>query len=876
VRWASEARERARALVHRSREEAELEEELRFHLEMETEKNVRSGMSREEAARRARLAFGGLEGHREAVRDARGVPVLEELWLDGRYAARSLLRGGSLPWVVVATLALGLGASVAIFSAGRALVTHPVPYPAPERLLSVELSGPRGVGLLPREEDLSVWRREAASLVTLAGHTLGPRIAGNGERSTHTWSLEVTGEWFGVLGANPRLGRTLVPADAAPEVEPVAVISHRLWHELYGGDERVLGRALHLGGRMHTIVGVLAAGHAFPAPVDAWVPLAGASGAAPRAEPRHLSVIGRLAPGADRREVGVALSAVQRALDAERPEAERASTAEILPLPGREGEQHRTALLLLLGAVLFLLLIGTANAAGLMTTRALDRRREMGIRASLGAGRFRLVRQLLVESLLLALVAGAAGVLVAYLTLLAIRHGAPGSLTGQVLGWDRLGLDGTALGFALALSVLTGLLFGLAPALGAVGRNVGAALRAGTAAATEDRGRGRATRALLALEVTLSLTLLLGAGLLARSLGNLMGADPGFRADGVIVMEWSLPRDRFAEPEARRAVQRSLLERVEAMPGVAEAGLASNLPTTLPGFGRRREYRQAGEAEESFSAHWRPVSPEYLTALGVPLKRGRAFGAGDGQGAPRVAIVSESLARRHWRDGANPVGERLIVGEDEWTVVGVAGDVHHFGTGFGPPPTLYVPQEQDPSISGFLAARVDGGGAELGRGLRQEFWSVDAGIAVGQPRSMQREIRDFLADQRMMAYLMSVYAAMALVITVISLYTMVAHSVVRRRRELGIRLALGARPARVVAAALRPGLAWVGAGLLAGILLSAALAQGMAGLLHGVAPLDPVVFLLLPAAVLTLALIAALIPARHATRQNPVETLRTD
>ena len=469
------------------------------------------------------------------------------------------------------------------------------------------------------------------------------------------------------------------------------------------------------------------------------------------------------------------------------------------------------------------------------------------------------------------------GVAVAHLLLQALRLGVPEELTEQILGWERLGLDAQALLFAVGLSVVAGLLFGLAPAIGAIRGDPTASLR-GARVATADRGESRLARLLLAGEVALALTLLLCAGLLTRSLVELMGAEPGFEPRGVVAFEWILPEERYEGQASSERFQAPLLERVGSLPGVRSVGLVSHLPAGHPGFGPRREYRVEGSdpSAEASRAAWRPVTPAYLATLGIPLLRGRPFSAADGEAAPRVVIVGEALARRHWPDGADPVGRTLRIGEESWTVVGVAGDVHGFGVGSGPAPTLYVPQAQSPTRSGFLVARVAGDPARVGALLRGEIWSIDPHIAVGEVRTMERVIRDFLADQRVMAYLLAVYAAMALVITVISLHALVAHSVTRRRRELGIRLALGAQPGRIVAGAMARALAWVAAGIGCGLLLAAGGARLIGGMLYGVGPLDPLVYVLVSGGLAGVAALASFLPARRAARVDPTVALRTE
>jgi putative ABC transport system permease protein len=857
--------------------EHETEEEMRLHLELRAEQLERRGLSPEAARAEARRRFGPPCIVQRAARRREERLRLRE-WLDSvrqdvSYGARQLVKNPGHTAAVVATLALGLGASVAIFSAGRAIVSHAIPFPESQRLFSVDMLAEDGFGRIPSYEDFGVWKAEVASVARLAGFTHGSEMVGNGNQTIYAWSLQVTPDFFPVLRPRTLLGRPLLPGDERADAAPAAVVSPRIWRELLGSDDDAVGKPIVVGGRMYTVVGVLASGQAFPAPIDVWTPITPAT---EDLSSLHVSVIGRLRPGATTREAQAALRTIQLGLDAGRPADERWGPAEILPLTGRNADFHKTAAVVLVAAVAFLLLIGTANAAGLTTTRAIERRHEIAIRASLGAGRWRIARQLLTESTLLALAAGACGVAVAHLMLQALRLGMPQDLTRQILGWERLGLDATALLFAVGISLAGGFLFGLAPAITAVRRDPAGALRDGARSATTDRGGSRLARLLLAGEIALALPLLLTAGLLTRSMLELTGAEPGFEPKGVVAFEWILPRERYEGQERVERFQTPLLERLRSVPGVRSAGLISDLPATLGG--PSREYRVEGTdaVAEAPRAAWRRITPGYLETLRIPLARGRQFTPADDTHAPRVAIISEALARRHWPESADPLGPRLRIQDEDWLVVGVAGDVHSFGAGSAPAPTVYVPQAQSPTRSGFLVAQVAGDPSRVGALLRREAWNIDPDVAVGEARSMERVIHDFLADQRVMAYLMAVYAAMALVITVVGLYALVAHSVARRRREFGIRLALGAGRRRIVAEAMERGLAWVGAGIAGGFLIAAGGARLLAGMLYGVKPLDPLVYGVVCGGTIVVALLASYLPSRRAARVDPAIALRAE
>jgi predicted permease len=427
---------------------------------------------------------------------------------------------------------------------------------------------------------------------------------------------------------------------------------------------------------------------------------------------------------------------------------------------------------------------------------------------------------------------------------------------------------------ALLLAALTGALIGIVPARRALRGDLTAHLREGAPTATAGRRGSRVARLLLSGEVALALLLLLTAGLLTRSMLALLEADPGFDAGGVLTIQWALPPERYDGQEAVVRFQVPLLERLAAIPAIRSAGLVSNLPMSRTGWTRR--YRIEGDAAEADSrlANFRPITPGYLPTLGIALTSGRHLLRTDAAGAPRVAIVSEALARREWPDGASPLGRQLKLDGEGWTVIGVVEDVHDYGVGRSAGPTIYVPQAQAPTLAGFLALRVAGDPAAFVHQVRQEIWDLDPEIALGEIRTLSRMVQDFYADSRLLAQMMVAFAAISLLITVVSLYTLVAHSVARRRREIGIRIALGARPRQILVDAMARGVVWVGVGIALGLALSAGVAQLLKALLYGIGPLDPMVFLLVPGGLLGVALLASYLPAAGAAGVDPTEALR--
>lgn len=795
---------------------------------------------------------------------------LESLAQDVRHASRMLRKRPGSTGVILATLALGMGTSIMIYDAGRALATEAVPFSQPERLVTVDVRGTRGVDLDPSYADFRIWESGADPLLTLGAYTSRDHFVSDGTRTFRVPGSRVAGDFFSVLAIDPLLGRLLSPEQVAPGEGRVTVITQRLWERRFGADPEIIGSPIRIDGRLHTVVGVVASGLQFPAGADLWTPV---DATADDAASLRLNVIGRLEPGAARQKAQTALATIQRGLDMERPAQERAQTLTVLPLTGRPSGSDSTALLLLQCTVLVLLLIASANAAGLMLTKAIERRQEIAIRASLGASRGRVLRQLLVESTLLALVSGALGLLVADVGIAALRSALPAAMTRHMLGWERFGLDAQTAAFALVLAALTGIAFGMIPALRAVRGDLTAHLREDAPTATGGRRGSRIARMVLSGEVALALTLLLTAGLLTRSLLGVLAADPGFNAEGVLTVEWALPPEAYDRQDAIPRFQAPLLARLRGMPGVRSAALVSNRP--MGGTWSSKAYRVQGSAPdaEAQSASWRSITPRYLSTLGIPLREGRHFARTDGSAGPRVAILSEAMARRHWPEGLDALGRTLEVEGEAWTVVGVAEDVYDYGVQRPAIPTIYVPQAQSPSRAGFLAVRVAGDPAVLAPRVRQEIWRIDPDIALGETQTLPRMVETFYADERVMALLMAVFAAISLLITVVSLYTLVAHFVARRRHEIGIRLALGAGPRRIVIDAMSQGILSVGVGIAVGLALAAAAAQALGAMLYGIGPLDPVVFVLVPGGLLAVAVLASYVPALGATAVDPAEVL---
>ena len=858
-----------RALVSREAVERELDEEIRFHVEREAERLSRlEGLDSTQARRRALIALGGVEPTKERVRQARWTRWPEDIGRDVQYGLRSLRKRWGMTTAAVVVLAVGIGASAMIYDVVRALATDAVPFPDPDRLVTVSLRNERGQGLAASLYGLQTWLQGSAGSVALAGYTSDEFFVGGDGETFRVQGARITHGFFDALGVTALRGR-LSPADDT-ESEAVAIITERFWASRFGSEASVVGRSVRIDGTEHTVIGIVPSGQQFPPAADVWIPL----GRSTADDSLRVTVLGRLVTGATTTEAEAALATMQRGLDRERPQEERASRLVVEPLSGRPGGDDLIALVLLQCSVLVLLLITSANAAGLMLTRAIERRRELAVRTSLGAGRGRLVRQVFVESALLAASAGLLGLGLAQVGILLLRNAVPDSISRGMLSWERFGLDGNTIVVAMVvMPALTGVMIAILPALRAVRGDLKLHLRDDAPTATYGRRGSRLSRLLLSAEVALSMTLLLIAALLTRSLTTQLRSDPGFDADGVLVVEWAVPpRDNHAGDAVAR-LQQQLLERLAAIPEIDAAAIGSTLPMSRRWSTRQYRLTESDPDADPYYANWRSITASYLRTLNIPLLAGRRFQESDDESAATVAIISESMASRHWPDGS-ALGRQIEVDARTWTVIGVAGDVHDAGAQRPAAQTIYIPQAQSPGTTGYLAVRASGNPADFAQHVRQEMLSIRSDMAIGDIRTLPDMVREYYAGERLMVQLMAAFAFASLLITVVSLYALAAHAVIRRRREIGIRLALGAFPRQILTVVMQQAFASVVGGISFGMLLAAGAAQMLGGMLYGVRPIDPLAFTLLPASVLAVAIVASLIPSLRATKVDPTRALR--
>ena len=797
---------------------------------------------------------------------------------DLRYAFRQLIKSPGFTAVTILTLALGIGACTAIFSVVNAVLLRPLDYPDPARLVIIRETQ------LPEFPEFSVsppnyldWEKQTKSCENLAAYS-GSRInlTGDGEPQQLV-GVRATAHYFDVYGVKPALGRTFLPEEDAPGKSHVVVLSYPFWQRVFGGTSDVVGRPIQLNGEPYTVVGVAPRGFGLASKVDAWMPMAfePKETANDNRGAHYLSVAGRLRPGVTVAQAEAELKVLAAQLATQYPDSNKGWGILMMPLQDYSVRDVRTVLYTLLGAVGCVLLIACANIANLLLSRATARHREISIRAALGASRARLVRQLLTESVLLALCGGLAGMLLARWGLDALLALAPASLPRVT----DIHLDGGVLVFSLALSIITGLVFGIAPAWLAARADVNEALKQGSRGSTEGGARGRLRSALVVIEVTLALMLLGGAGLLARSFMQLARVDPGFTPENATVIRLSLPQKKYALPEQQTAFANALLERMKNLPGVQAAGLTHSMP--LVGdyvLGFNIEGRPAIAPSDLPNTNYYAVTPEYFRAMGIRLVRGRVFTAQDDAKAPRVAIINETMARQHFPN-EDPIGKRINItnGPDAWReIVGIVGDIKQYGVDKATSNQSYEPFAQAPFSSLNVVIRTSGSPAALLSAIRPTVYAVDKDQPIGTIRPLEEIMADSIARQRFAMTLLTVFSLVALVIAAVGIYGVMAYSVVQRTGEFGIRMALGAQQRDVLRLVLTQGGKLIGLGLIIGLAATLAASRAMGSMLFNTSAQDPLTLATITLLLGAVALIACLLPANRATKVNPIEALRVE
>jgi putative ABC transport system permease protein len=880
-------------LFRRARTERQLDAELRFHLEQQIADYIESGMTPDEARRRARLEFGGLDQVKEDCRDVGAARFVETLVQDLRYAARLLRRSPGFTATAIAALALGIGATTAMFSVINAVLLQPLPYPHPNRIVRLALSSPQGNGYVLSIPLFMAMRQAKRTLEDFALYEtgLGIDLTGGG-RPQQVQGIQPTANYFRVFGAPFALGRPFTSAVERPHGPHLAVISYGLWRSRFGGNPGIVGQAIELGGQPYVITGVL--GRAFHpgVPADIWIPL--------QFDPNSRDIgqiwtgTALLKPGASLAAANAELKLAVPAFKREFPQAlsPKASFAAV-PLRDAVVGNVRPALLILLGAVCFVLLIACANVANLLLARATLRKREIAIRAAVGAGHGRIIRQLLTESVLLSIAGGALGLVLGFIgvrTLLAIN---PGNIPRIGKQGSAVALDWRVLLFTIGVAVVTGILFGLFPALNASRTDLHATLKESGARAGTGLRQNKSRSALVIIETALALVLLAGAALLIRTFVAMRSVDPGFDPHHVLTAEMSLTGPRFEKTAGVVQMVREAQQRVGSVPGVVAVSASIAFPLVgQPNFPFNIIGRPlTGKSPWTGLADWDSVSPEFFKVFRIPLLRGRMFTDRDDASAPQVVIIDEAMARKYWPE-SNPLGKQILIGkgvgpeldnEPPREIVGVVGDVRDNGVNHNPPPIMYVPEAQvadgltalDNRLAPILwSVRSKVPPFSLSRSIRKRLRIASGGLPVAHIRSMDQIMVESTARTSFNMALLAIFAGLALLLAAIGIYGLLAYSVQQRTQEIGIRMALGASPRGVRNMVVGQGMKLALTGVGIGVVAALGLTQLLAGMLYGVKPWDPLAFLSVAVLLGLIALLATYLPARRASQVDPMVALR--
>lgn len=804
---------------------------------------------------------------------------METLIKDIRYAVRMLLRNRAVTAIALLALALGVGANSAIFSVVNAVLLRPLPYAEPDRLVAVAETDTRG----DKDTDsvaylnYSDWRDQNTVFERIAVYRSGDFIlsgAGEAERLPGTVA---SASLFPLLGASPLLGRAFLPEEDQVGGGKVVMLSFGLWQRRFAGDPNVIGQALTVDGQSFTVIGVMPAGFKFPiqaAPVELWLPITFDEDFMQQRGAQYLQSVARLAPGVSLEQARAEMDTIAARLEQQYPDDNAGQGVRLTSLHEELVGDIRPALLVLVGAVAFVLLIACANVANLLLARSAARQKEIAIRTALGASRGRVIRQLLTESTLLALMGGALGLLFALWGINALISLSPEGLPRAA----DIGLDLRVILFTFSLSMLTGLVFGLAPALQVSAPDLNESLKEGGRGTSGSIRRNRIRSLLVISEVSLALVLLIGAGLMIRSFSRLLEVNPGFNPQNVLTAATFLPTAKYEEPAKWSAFSQQLLDKVRALPAVESAGIVTTLP--LSGMNINLSFTIEGRVLATpggkVAVNYRAVGGDYFRALKIPLVKGRYFTEQDRADAPGVMVINETMARRFWPD-EDPVGKRIMIGYGSPApreIVGVVGDVRHSSLNKEAAEEMYAPFSQTPWWFLNLVIRTASDPASLSAAVRNEVLSLDKDLPVYNIKPMGQLLAASAAEARFNMLLLALFATVALILSAVGIYGVMSYSVTQRTKEIGIRMALGARPLDVLKLVVGQGMALAAVGVIVGLAAAFALTRFMSSLLFGVTATDPVTFAAISVLLGVIALLACYLPARKAARVDPMEALR--
>jgi len=807
---------------------------------------------------------------------------MQTLWQDVRYGWRMLMRKPGFTAIAIITLALGIGANTAIFTVVNAVLLKPLPYPEPERIMQI---GPEWPNSFANASQIKFifWSEHQQSFESVAatqGIGSGVNLAG-GDEPEYVPGMRVSVDFFRVIGVHPALGRDFTKEEDSPNGERVMILSDGLWRRRFGADANILGRAVSLNSQDYTVVGVMPQGFRYTSPVDVFVPLR--TNPASRDEGHNYSVLGRLKLGVTQAQAQADMQSVFARFKAEFPNMLWRNETGIRVRSGLESltSEVRRLLLILLGAVSFVLLIACANVANLQLSRAASRQKEMAIRMALGAGGQRIARQLLTEGALLALIGGTVGLLLAVWGVDLLVSLVPEGLIPRA---QESGVDGRVLAFTLGASIISGLIFALAPALSATRVDVHHVLKDGAGKGSGGTSRGWLRSVLVVAEVALSLVLLVGAALLIRTFINLRKVEPGFDPSHVLTLQVAPNGPRYDTTAKNADFFQHALERIKGLPGVEAAAITSNLPLSA---WLNLTVEVVGRSETQSSTEYRMVTPDFFRAMRMKLKQGREFTAADTAGAEGVVIINEAYAKRFFKNDS-PLGQHLIVqrgmeGSSPLRVIGVVGDVKQFGLDSFSPHTVYVSFDQVPDnllrlarqfVTMKFVIRTAGDPLSLSAAVKSEISRLDPSLPVTSMRSMEEIVSGSLASNRLNMILLGLFGAIGLILAAIGVYGVMSYTIAQRTHEIGVRMALGAQARDVLALVVRQGMLLAGTGVGLGLLAAYGLTRVMKNFLFGVSPTDLLTFIVIAVLLTLIALLACYVPARRAMKVDPMVALR--
>ncbi|MEO6723823.1 MAG: ABC transporter permease [Blastocatellia bacterium] len=801
---------------------------------------------------------------------------MNTFWQDLRYGARMLFKNPGFTLVAIITLALGIGANTAIFSVVNAALLRPLPYKQPEQLLMVYSRTSRDARNPVTYPDLLDWRAQNHSFAHLSAVTpQSVNLTGRAEPGRVIGGF-VSADFFKTLGVEPALGRAFLPGEDEAGAERVAIINQIVWRDRFGADPGLIGQTLTLNGQLFTVVGIMPEGFRFPySDIDIWMPMQYHPGFSLDRKAAPIEVIGRLKPGVTEPQARTEMETIAARLSAQYPETNKDRGVTLVNLQTMAVERLQPLLLVLLGAVGFVLLIACANVANLMLSRVVGRSRELALRAALGASRFRLARQLLTESLMLSLAGGVIGVLIGLWGMDALAASSGVNLPFGV----NVKLDPAVFGFTFGVTVLTGVLFGLLPALRFSRPDLNEALKEGGRSAGANLGRSRLRSALVVSQVALAIVLLTGAGLMVRSFVNTLRVDPGFDPKNLLTLEYRVPRNKYPEPKQQQQFHEQVVARIQSLPGVESAALVMSVPhgAGIGVVGFVLPDRATPSEGQEPRAQVNRTDANYFRTMRIPLLKGRVFAAQDQPDSPPSIVINQTMARRFWPN-EDPIGKQvhLLNPDLNASVIGVVGDIKHFSLDESELPQLYLAYSQRPDIFASLVVRTSGDAMSFSNAVRGAIWSVDQDQPVWKVRTMEWLLDRSLGGQRFMMQLLGIFSVLALLLAGVGIYGLMAYAVSQRTNELGIRMALGAQAGDVLRMVIGQGMKLTLIGVAIGLIAAIGLTRLMSNMLFGVSATDPLTLTAISLLLTLTALLACFIPAWRATKVDPMIALRCE